>query len=130
MIKKSVIMMALVSIYSLAGADVVWNGAFDDQSFYNEGNWQDTATGLAPAAGTINGNEALNGGVVENYILGGKRLTNVGGGNAILGNALTTLTLTNGAALHINNSKGFVGAGTLNITGGSDAKAQYSPIWL
>ncbi len=45
---------ALVCLLSpLANAALIWTGAQDAASLYAEANWSDTATGLAPVAGTF-----------------------------------------------------------------------------
>ncbi|MFC4992636.1 PEP-CTERM sorting domain-containing protein [Rubritalea tangerina] len=113
---------ALLACAPLSHAALVWTGAGDGISAFQEANWLDD-NGLVPSAGTINGGtpiSAATGGLIEissgsgspsNYspaftlatdsgddltVSGGKTL---GGAGLIGGGAGSTLTVSNGASL-------------------------------
>ncbi|MBI9016337.1 MAG: PEP-CTERM sorting domain-containing protein [Phycisphaerae bacterium] len=47
-------------------ASLTWNGAGDGMSLYQEANWVDSDTGVAPLAGAVDGNVEINNDVIIN----------------------------------------------------------------
>jgi len=116
--KQIIILAMIASVCSIAAGDVLWVGG-TDSDFYNEANWTDTATSLAPAAGTINPATALTGG--ETYIME-NATANFNLGRLDLNNAGTTLTLNNAT---LTGFTGVAGPGTFNLLNNSFYSAAF-----
>lgn len=54
------VIILFIAIIALNAQNLVWTGAAGDGAFYNEANWKNTATNLAPAAGTVDPGVAIN----------------------------------------------------------------------
>ncbi len=52
--------LALLMVISGTAQDLIWTGTANDQDFFNEQNWIDDQTGLAPISGTLESGIAIN----------------------------------------------------------------------
>jgi len=58
--KLLLILIQLIILLPILAQNFVWTGSANDGAFFNEANWKNTATNLAPAAGTIDPGVAIN----------------------------------------------------------------------
>jgi len=52
--------LQFIFLFSLFSQNLVWTGNANDGLFFNEVNWKNTATYMAPAAGTIDQGVTIN----------------------------------------------------------------------
>jgi hypothetical protein len=124
--KRAILIVSSLLVFPHSYSAVSWTGNGDGLSFFQEANWEDSGTSLAPADGTINPGTSLNGGTSEDYVLTGVTLSQIGAGNIVLGNALTTITLDNSSVgLDFGVFRGINGAGIFNLTNGSTLSSQF-----
>ena len=59
--KKNILLitMLVVSVWSYS-QQIIWTGNAGNNDFFDENNWQNNATSLPPATGTIDANQAIN----------------------------------------------------------------------
>lgn len=86
-----------------------WNGAANDNLFFNEANWIDSNTGLAPTGNPINGGTAINRALIVSNV----SITITGATEINLGTT-GSLTITN-ATITVNSIRG--GNVTINENG-------------
>ncbi len=85
-----------------------WNGAANDNLFFNEANWIDSNTGLAPTGNPINSGTAINRAIIVSDI--STTITGVGEinlgttGSLTITNATITVNAIRGGSLTINES--------------------------
>jgi hypothetical protein len=126
---KIVFILLLCSVGNFFSQDLVWNGNAANNDFFTEANWEYQSSGLAPDAGVINWNTAINLNLsiqnVTTAILA-NGIINLGAGSlsisnaTINGNALSngTVTLLDLAYIDLSNSNPFQNGVTIHLNSG------------
>ena len=84
-----------------------WNGAANDNNFFNEANWIDSNTGVAPTGNPINGGTAINRPMIVSNasasIIAASEI-NMGSGSLTITNATITANSIRNGILTINEN--------------------------
>ncbi len=109
--KKRLVLFSIqfIILFPIFSINIVWTGSASDNAFFNETNWKNTATNLAPAAGTIDPGVAINANItIENAteVVGGTSGIStdilMGTGNLII--RKSTLKMAVGKGIDLGNA--------------------------
>lgn len=109
--KKRLVLFSIQLIFSFSvfSQNIVWTGSAGDNAFFNEANWKNSATNLAPVTGTIDPGVAINANLtIENAttVVGGTTgiSTDILMGTGNLTIRKSTLKMASGKGINMGNA--------------------------